>query len=64
MFDSGVCLPLNKGTELNLKKNQKSNSEKLNLSMNKNEDFSGKKTHKKLSKNIKEKTLLHIKILS
>ena len=32
-FDSGICLPFNKRIELNLKRNQKSNREKLNLSL-------------------------------
>ena len=44
LFDSGVCLPFNKGNELNLKRNHKSNLEKVNLSLNKPQDFSWKKS--------------------
>ena len=34
LFDSRVCFPFNKGNEVKLKRNQKSNREKVNLSLN------------------------------
>ena len=43
MFDSGVSFPLNKENKLNLKRNQKSHREKVNLSRNNFQDFSLKK---------------------
>ena len=44
LFDSGVCLPFNQEKDLNLKRNQKSNSEILIFSVNKLRDFFLKKT--------------------
>ena len=35
LFDNGACFPFNKANELNLKRTQKSNQEKVNLSLNK-----------------------------
>ena len=35
LLNSGVCVPFNRGNEVNLKKNQKSNREKTNTRVNK-----------------------------
>ena len=49
LFKSGVCLPLNKRNELNVK-NQKSIREKTNLSVDKFKNFFLEKKTKKAQK--------------
>ena len=44
LFDGGVCLAFHKGNDANLVKKIKSNREKVNLSLNKFEEFSLKKS--------------------
>ena len=54
VFNKGACLSFNKGNEKNLKRNQKSKCEKINLSLSKFDDFLGKtrKNHHDLFKSL------------